>query len=358
MRYEQPFQVLVIKVYATLIASDGQPQTDFFTIYVRSLNELPNPAQLVAKTTDMAKRLEKLYSAPSLEEDYDGPVMFAEDALAEVLAQVFFHKTDGILAYRTPVIPTSYSNTSTESRSRLMKKIGQQVIAPDISLYASDGKQYDKNYNPIFGYAPMDAEGVTPPYQLPIIENGILKNLLSDASSTIATDTSNGHSRWAIHLSTDRLTPTLSTGVFEMHGTKAVPYKKLKKRLISLAKAAHHEYAYIVKRVSFVFDPIDFPNVFNYYTHAPSATALVVIQVSVKDGSETNISMANMEEITLKNFNQVGGYSIERTIINLMVQPTKTNVTQTKEFGTSAAPCSFMIPKYMILNNVHLKNHP
>lgn len=152
---------------------DGMPLNDFFAAYGHSIKELPSEAQLTAEIRAIGERLTRLQSAP-VEDRYNGPVMFEDEAAAEVIAQS--------LGRKLPATPATISNNPqfsgvSQQTNPLLDKIDARVLPEFLSLVDNPTVTQAENH-PLIGSYKVDEEG-TPARETKVIENGYLKTVLT-----------------------------------------------------------------------------------------------------------------------------------------------------------------------------------
>src|SRR5207248_727574 len=91
----QPLTLVSVEVDAGTEAADGMRLRHWLPFNAASLDQLP-PAQEIAKAIrQMAVDLTALRSAPVLDTDYSGPVLFTGQASAEMFARVLAPNLSG-----------------------------------------------------------------------------------------------------------------------------------------------------------------------------------------------------------------------------------------------------------------------
>ena len=358
MKYKQPFNLLTLRVYAEAVTSDGQTIMDYFDINVNKYSDLPNIETLKNKVIQMANLLEQIRTAPVLEEAYSGPVMFTGQAVGEIVAQTFVSTKKGLLAERKPITTTNTDFINWYGKyipqgNQLEQMIGKKVISRDLSVTALDGKTTYNNI-PLIGAYQVDAEGVKVASEMPLIQEGVLRNLVNDRIPTATMKTSNGHKR--LSLSRGNITTSLCIGVIELSGKNKMSYDKLKKKLIALAKEEDYEYAYIIPKLVSSNAGVsirDFYMENNYYK------PVYVIRVSVKDGSETIMRMAKVSALNMKSFKYVMGVSSQQQVYNTLLFGKGSNdYNRNSPLNLSGTPCSLIVPEAILFQELEVEKNP
>jgi hypothetical protein len=78
-----------IQVGAYTQATDGMPLANFYSALGWTPEDLPSKDSIIKATNEIAKVLEKLYAAPTIEESYTGPILFLDQPSCEAFAQSY-----------------------------------------------------------------------------------------------------------------------------------------------------------------------------------------------------------------------------------------------------------------------------
>src|SRR5208337_4199975 len=147
------------------------------------------------RAAQMVQRMRKLRAAPTLER-YNGPVLFENEAGAEIFAQLF---TPGLVASRSPTTDSPQAQGFLEQMSTrfgggsLADKIGGRVLPEFVDLEDNPllndvaGKRLLRAYR-------IDDDGVTARPNR-VVEAGILKLLLASRTPTPGALQSTGNHR-------------------------------------------------------------------------------------------------------------------------------------------------------------------
>ena len=236
-----------------------------------SIDDMKKELKLMAENLSVAKDGEKL------EDAYRGPVLIIGPVVADILSTCLFTTSDRLEASNT-VRQTEPSPASLEA------KIGKKVVHERITVTATP-KLKRFNGVDLLGTAQVDEEGVVPPDELKLIENGILLNLLNDRTATHEGQTSNGHYSG----------PAVIQVSF--NGTETLA--ALKNKLISQASDDDLEYAIVLKGNT-----------------RGDATLFDAYKISLTDGKETLISSAFLKDINLKTLRKMSGASDKIQVVN------------------------------------------
>ena len=166
--------LVFLQATAATQAADGMPISDFVSHYGRSLKELPPESAITSELRDLGIRLGNLQTAP-LEERYSGPVLFEDQAAAEIVAQA--------LAQELPAMPNMVSDNPqlnqafSRRENKLLDKIEARILPEFLSL-VDDPTATQADDHLLFARYKIDEEG-TAARKTVIVENGVLKTLLT-----------------------------------------------------------------------------------------------------------------------------------------------------------------------------------
>ena len=360
IKYKVPFSLICIRVYAEAVALDGEPLMDYINFFYNSPDQIPALNVLQKQVNQMGTLLTELISAPVINESYSGPVMFEGEAVGEIISQCFVDNPNGLLASRKPIV----SNPILVQRygqylpkeNNLEQLTGKKVISRELSVASIR----DKNiYNgmPLVGFYEIDAQGVIPSSKTMLIEDGVLKNLLTDRTPTLQNANSNGHSRFAI--SDGSLISTLGSGIIEVTSSETKSYKELKEALIAAAKEEDYEYAYIVRKMANPMAGVPGLNSFvaSLNTGVFSVSRPIYIyRIYVKDGREELVRSCKISDLSLKSFKRIIGVADTQLVYNIVQRGKQDGYpTWRSKFALVGAPASFIVPQAIVFQELEVE---
>lgn len=313
----QPFKLASIIVNGSTQAVDGDWLTDAFFFIGFSPDELPSLAVLNQETNSLVERLLALRRAPVFEGAYTGPVMFEGSAVAELISQQLFERPGGLLAFRKPVSAAMGRSQPLPSQS-LEDKIGTRILSRDLSIMARPTLKSFAGTNLIGSYE-VDEEGVVPANEIVLVENGILKTLLSNRTPTLKIKSSNGHERPMFSLGRfagSRLGPSVIVVTSNQGKTSA----EMKTELLKLAQQEGLDYAIIVRKMMFSLRPA------------------MVYRVWVADGSEELVRSASLSRLAVSSFRRIYLASSEQIL-----------------YQKGGIPASYIVPNALIFEELELE---
>lgn len=226
-----------LEVVSSTQASDGMPLADIYTSYSRKPSELPTRDSLMNAVKQTAATLNRLTFSTTLADAYSGPVIFEDQAAAEIVAQMF---APNLVAQRQPL--TERGMQESERYSAFQNKIGGRVLPEFLSITAIPTKNNFGVTSLIGSYA-IDDEGIAA-QQVNLVENGYLKALLSSRIPTKRVKQSNGHQRGgAAMLSSIELTAKP-----EKKADKQLETNALRQKMLKLCKDRELPYGIIVRK--------------------------------------------------------------------------------------------------------------
>ncbi|MDR1951650.1 MAG: hypothetical protein LBP96_05415 [Bacteroidales bacterium] len=361
IQYKIPFSLVNLRIYAETVATDGEPLMDYVNLYFNTPDQIPSLDVLRKQINDMATMLTQLRTAPAIAESYSGPVMFEGEAVGEIVSQCFIDNPNGLLAGRKPIVSspmlTQRYGHYLQKENKLEQLTDKKVITRELSVTAINDRK-THNGTPLIGYYEVDAQGVVPTAKTVLIEDGVLKNLLTDRTPTLRNANSSGHRVFA--LSSGALTTALGSGVIELTATETQNYAKLKEALIAAAKEEDYEYAYIVRKMAnpmagvpglSAFVPTSNTGVFSV------SRPLYVYRISVKDGKEELVRSAKLADLSLKSFKRIVGVADTQEVYNTLQKgkPDDYWGYSPHQFALVGAPASFIVPKAIVFQELEVE---
>jgi predicted Zn-dependent protease len=175
-----------LEVAATAQAEDGQRLTSFLRYSTRGGDALPTGEELAADVHRIADELEALLAAETLDE-YAGPVLFADYAAAQFVAQLFAAQLTPV---KSPLLAEEWMQQYMPD-AKLAGKLNRRVLPEFITVTDEPTRESWEGIK-LAGYKLVDDEGV-PTEDVTLVEEGRLVGLPTGRGPTKKLTESNGH---------------------------------------------------------------------------------------------------------------------------------------------------------------------
>ena len=284
-RYAVPSTFYQLSFQASVRADDGQELFNALYVENATVEQMPELATFSNQCKKTMEDLLRLKNAPLIDEAYSGPVLFEGLAVERIFRQTFF-SNNKLVAARS-MVRQQGSAGGNDFEMMLNKK----VISRSLTIKSITGQEFYKGQR-LNGYYPVDAEGIVPDKELMLIENGVLRNLLSGRKPTKKIKTSNGHNRFDHSSNHSRV----MSGNIHISCNQTFSRDELRRKLLAAAKEEDLEYAYIVRHY-------DFGN-------------NLIYKVYIADGREELVRGATVDDVNLKTFKRVLGASDREQMTN------------------------------------------
>ena len=300
-KIKQGVHITSINLSAKIRMDNGVIFSDNSNYLTSTFDDLPSGDKLTEMVRDFSSKMINIRNSDPIKEYYTGPVLFEESAVSSILLNNLLNPA-GLFSYRKP-IPVSSSVRRTEDvRERMNikpieERIGKKVIDNKISVInRTNMKEF--NGKKLLGSYSIDAQGIIPPDELTLIDNGILKALINDRVPGKFVKESTGGMRLGVKQRSVVMGKAPGTLVIEAPGGSS--QEELKKDLIKAAIEEGLDYAYIVRKIN---------NRGDQYLY----------KVSVSDGTETMVNGAEITNIPLQKLKRVLGVSKDQRAENLLL---------------------------------------
>jgi TldD protein len=227
------------------------------------IEEMPTPEAFQSDALKLVDQMKQLREAPVVEEDYRGPVLFSNDAAADMFFDLI---ALNVLGRRPgPGRPARTLGAFASSlKSRVLPEFLSVVDDPTIDAFG--GKSLSGSYK-------VDDEGVQVA-PVTVVNNGQLENFLIGRQPIRDFSTSNGHGRAAGSGST-----APGPGNLFVRATKTSTHEELKKLMLDKCRDRGLPYGYFVD------------------TLGPRLTPRVLYRVWTADGHEEMVRGAIFNEL-------------------------------------------------------------
>ncbi|HEY0161645.1 MAG TPA: metallopeptidase TldD-related protein [Edaphobacter sp.] len=225
-----PNQVARLVIVARTRAADGMDLFRAETFEADTLAHLPEQKAILEKTTEMAKNLVALRSAP-VTEPYNGPAILSGRASAVFFHEVLGHRLEG-------------QRQRGDNEGQTFTKLLGKPILPSFMSVTDDPTLKTFNGASLSGHYNYDDEG-QPARRVDLIKDGVLQTFLMSRLPIASFGSSNGHGRAEV----GRM-PTGRQGNLIVSSTKTVSDKELRQMLLDEAKKQGKPYGLFFEDIS------------------------------------------------------------------------------------------------------------
>ncbi len=287
-------------------APDGMPLEDFIALYGRSMDQLPKGDELAGRIRELGMRLARLRAAPLLEQ-YNGPVLFAGEAAAELFAQIF---APNLLATRRPITDNpQFERLSSQLQNPFLDKLGARVLPDFISIIDNPTLDGHGKTQLVGGYR-VDDDGV-PARETKLVEKGVLKTLLATRNPVPGVTRSTGNRRGA------GPAPSNLVMVSEM----GLGDEEMKKELLKLVAQRGKEYGVIVRRIANPMFRLSRDRIaqsfFQPDREGGRAESVILAYKLFPDGREELVRNAELSGISAATFKEIVAASSNQTVYSV-----------------------------------------
>ncbi len=204
--------------------------------------QFPDEATLVKTVEEVASETDALAKAP-VADDYTGPVLFDQEAAAQMMASVM---SDAARLHRKPLAPPG-AHEPQVMESVWAGKVGAKVLPEWMSL-VDDPSVQDAQGVALVGAYTVDDEGVKA-QKVTIVEKGTLKGFLTSRQPVRDVDSSNGHGRLPGGFGAQEGV----IGNLFVQAQETTPEAQMKAKLIEKVKASGNKFGLLIRRIDFPF---------------------------------------------------------------------------------------------------------
>ncbi|MEQ1568475.1 MAG: metallopeptidase TldD-related protein [Myxococcota bacterium] len=232
-RVRQAVSESTIRAVIAVRAADGMLLTDQRLWTVRRVEQLPPRDRMLEEARRMRDALLATAAAPTLGEEYVGPVVFEQDAALDLFRYVLVAQLEGT----PPEIPfDSYFGELGEDRDPV--RLGRRVLPPGWSV------RDDPTARPTHpGSYRYDNEG-TPARPLDLVADGIVRALAMSRVPRKGVDGTNGHARGLVGAR-----PVGRVALVTVEPDRRRSDAKLVRKGLQLARAYGRDWVLVVQRL-------------------------------------------------------------------------------------------------------------
>jgi len=331
-----PLSMACLWINANTQAEDGETLNDQLLYYALTPEQLPTVDKIKQDIKQMSDNMSALNKAPSISENYSGPVIFEGEAVAELIAQKLF-KNNSLIASREPVYAVERQNQG--SVNKMDDKINQRICSENITIKETP-KLKTFNNIPLIGSFEIDSEGVVPKEELVLVDKGILKTMLNDRIPTNKIKESNGHRRFALNGPT--VNAQKAPGVINILYNNGESAKSVRKTTLKQAEKDGLSFIYIIRKLE-ISNPGQNRSMLSMMggRNLPVSKPIGIYKVLVKTGEEQLVRSAIISEFPITKFKEITLGSKEQLVYNTLLN--------------SMIPVSFIVPQALVFNDISIE---
>jgi hypothetical protein len=326
-----PLNLCVVNIMVQVKTEDDEILSDNLSFVSPLISTLPPVDTLKQGAFKVGQYLLRLKNAEESKEKYNGPVLLFHQASSNAFLSGFFGNDINLIASREPLVYNMKKSMVPREKNSIENKIDKRVISKDITVTALPRlEQY--NGVTLMGNIQVDAEGIIPPEEILLVQNGILKNLLSSRVPTLKVPQSNGHNRIGVRMG--GFTFQNAPSVIKVSTSIVYSQADLKRHLIDLANEKGLEYVYIVKPL----------------IASANYSPLCYYRLDVRSGIETLVKPLLLNPVSLNDLNK-------RIFVSNDIFINNTLFGSLSRFGApimDGIPVSMIVPDAVVLEELSL----
>ncbi len=260
----EPSLLITLNIYAKTLTSDNHRLTPSRHIYAKSFEEFPSTEEINGVIKSLAETLTKLRNAPVFEGKYIGPALFTDRAAVQLFLQLLAPNLD---------------------RGALVERLDRKVLPTFLTVVDDPTKTKFENFRLIGDYK-IDSQGVSAK-PLTLIENGVLKTLLTTRSPSKEFKNSNGRAR------SSNGGAEISNLFIQSKGGKN--FAELKQQLIETCRAQNLKYGILFREIDLTFSPAG----------NDLSVPILAYKIYVDDGREELVRGADIFDLTVRELRQI-----------------------------------------------------
>ncbi|HPE55719.1 MAG TPA: metallopeptidase TldD-related protein [Bacteroidales bacterium] len=246
-KFRIPVNSASIRVSVSKDIDDDNRLSSSFSYSAISPDDFPSNEVLLMEIETLIGDLMENEKAEKLEEDYTGPILILGDKACEVLMDNLFDYDKSLFAERNNLVVDYNGDVYFEEiDNEWQSKIDKKILGDGVTITALP-KLSSWHGKPVLGGYPIDSEGIIPPDSIVLVEDGILKNMLSSRTPTNVTSVSNGH--YPFTASYSGVSKSKSPSVIKIEDKNGLSEVDLKAKLIETAKEEELEFALIARTI-------------------------------------------------------------------------------------------------------------
>jgi TldD protein len=343
-----PQSLARVEIHATALAPDGSRVSSHQTVTRLDGSEIPPENELASAVDAVGSEASALAKAP-VGEEYSGPVLFEQEAAAQMMAQVL---TDAVRLERRPVAPVGSNESSAQvMESVWLARMGSKV-APDWLSIRDDPREKQFHGTPLAGHFEVDDEGVLAE-PVTLVEKGTLKGFLTSREPVKNLNASNGHGRLPGAFGTEQAV----IGNLFVKIELPVPEAEMKRLLKEKVKAAGLKYGLLIRRIDFpsnaTFEELQtMARQVQQHGYSRTLNAPLLAYRVYRDGREELVRGLRFQEFSARDLRDLEAASDRPYVLNYVNNGSSFNLAG----ANSDATTSSVICPSLLIGNVDVEH--
>jgi len=326
-----PLNLCRVNIIVQVKTDDEETISDNLSFLAPLVSSLPSLDTMKKAALRLGEYMLALKSIPAGGEEYYGPVLLFHQASSNVFFSGLFGSENSLMASREPLVYNMKKSMVLREKTAFENRLDKRILPKELSVTALPRmEQYDGV--PLLGNVKVDAEGIIPPEEIILVQNGILKNLLSDRVPTPKVPQSNGHHRIGVRMG--GFTFQNAPSVIRVSTAFTYSHADLRQQLISHALEKGLEHAYIIRPL----------------VASANYSPLCYYRLDVHTGEEKLVRPLLLEPVSMNDLNKSLFMSDNLFVSNLLYG-------SLSRFGSTVMdgiPVSMIVPDAMMLEEVTL----
>jgi len=327
-----PFNLCMVNIMAQVKTEEEEILSDHLTFFAPLLASLPPVDTMKQAAVRLGEYLVQLKNAAESREEYNGPVLLFNQASSNAFLSGLFGGENNLIASREPLVYNMKKSMVPREKIAFETKIEKRIISRDLSVTALPRlERYDGV--DLMGSLQVDAEGIIPPEEILLVQDGILKNLLCNRVPTPKIAHSNGHHRIGFRMGGFAFQDAPS--VISISPAIAYDHARLEQQLISLGREKSFESVYIIRPLIL----------------SANYSPLCFYRLDISSGEKTLVRPLQLNSITMNDLNKQIYASDNRYVTNTFFG----SFSQAGGSYMNGVPVSMIVPDALLLEDITLE---
>ncbi|MBN2764414.1 MAG: hypothetical protein JXR41_15075 [Bacteroidales bacterium] len=327
-----PLNLCLVNITVQVKTGDEEILSDNLTYMAPFFSFLPPADTLKKDALRLGEYLLQLKNATKTRTEYNGPVLLFNHASANAFLYGLFDDENKLIAIREPLVYNMKKSMSSSDVLPFEARMDKRIISKNLTVTALPHLQHFNGIH-LMGHVPVDAEGIIPPDEIVLVQDGVLKNLLNNRIPTPKMPQSNGHHR--IGVRTGGFTFQDAPSVISISATTKFSHAGLIQHLISIGKEKGLESVYIIRPliVTATYSPLCF------------------YRLDILSGEQTLVKPLQLNQVTMNDLNKRIYVSDSICVTNVLFG----SFMRSGGDFLDGIPVSMIVPDALLLEEVALQ---